>query len=134
MSDQARIDELIGAFFRAFDNRPGNTPSAAALERLFAAPAVICQQREDGYELCSPAQFAQPRAALLTSGSLVEFHEWEVAAATTIRGPLATRVSRYEKSGILNGAPYAGAGTKIFQLARLDGHWRILALSWFDHG
>ncbi len=132
MSDLERIDELIGAFFRAFDNRPGATPSAEAMAALFAASAVICQHRGAGYELCSPLEFAQPRAQLLTNGTLSGFHEWEVEATTTIRGPLATRVSRYAKTGSLNGAPYGGAGTKIFHLARLDGHWRILALSWFD--
>jgi hypothetical protein len=133
MSDLARIDELIGAFFRAFDNRPGTTPSARAMAELFVGSAVICQHRGDGCELYSPLEFAQPRAQLLTDGSLRGFHEWEVDSTTTVRGPLATRVSRYAKTGSLNGAPYGGGGTKIFQLARLDGAWRILALSWFDH-
>ncbi|HEY2807937.1 MAG TPA: hypothetical protein VGI91_04020 [Steroidobacteraceae bacterium] len=133
MSDLARIDELVAAFFRAFDNRPGTTPSAFAMAELFVETAVICQHRGDGYELCSPLQFARPRAELLTNGTLSGFHEWEVESTTTVRGPLATRVSRYAKTGSLNGAPYGGGGTKVFQLARLNGHWRILALSWFDH-
>jgi hypothetical protein len=69
---------------------------------------------------------------LLSGGGLREFHEWELEATTTIRGPLATRVSRYAKAGLMDGADYAGKGTKLFQLNRVDGTWRILSLAWFD--
>ena len=132
MTDAAQIEALIGEFFRAFDNRAGAKPSAAALLALFAERAVICQHKAGGCELHSPDEFARPRVQLLTGGSLREFHEWELEATTTIRGPLATRVSRYAKSGRMDGADYAGSGTKLFQLTRVDGHWRILCLAWFD--
>jgi hypothetical protein len=132
MSDAAQIEALIGEFFGAFDNRAGATPSAAAMVALFAERAVICQHKPGGCEFYSPAEFVRPRVQLLTGGSLREFHEWELEATTTIRGPLATRVSRYAKSGRMDGADYAGQGTKLFQLTRVDGRWRILALGWFD--
>ncbi|MBS0580166.1 MAG: DUF4440 domain-containing protein [Proteobacteria bacterium] len=132
MPDPAQIETLVGEFFRAFDSRAGAVPSIAALVGLFTERAVICQHRAGGCEFFSPAQFARPRVELLSSGRLREFHEWELQATTTIRGPVAMRVSRYAKAGLMDGADYAGQGTKLFQLAQVNGTWRILSLSWFD--
>ncbi len=132
MSDLEQIDALIGEFFRAFDNRAGARPTAAAMVALFAGRAVICRHAGAACEFYSPLEFAQPRAQLLGGGTLREFHEWEVDATTTLRGPIAMRVSRYAKDGLLDGAAYGGSGSKVFQLSRLEGRWRILCLSWID--
>lgn len=69
---------------------------------------------------------------MLKSGGLAEFHEWEETASTRIVDGIANRISRYAKSGLLDGAPYAGAGTKFFQLARFAAEWKIVALAWMD--
>lgn len=131
-SDLVQLDALVDEFFRCFDNRDGRVPSAAAMTRLFVETAAISQHRAGTLELYSPRQFAAPRAQLLTDGTLVGFHEWEVDATTRLLDPLATRVSAYGKAGCLNGVDFTGRGTKVFQFVKLSTHWRILALSWFD--
>ena len=62
----------------------------------------------------SPSEFAQPRIALLGSGELVEFHEWEETSSTQIVGQLATRTSRYAKAGLNLGLEDAGPRHQVF--------------------
>ena len=132
MPDIAQIDTLVGEFFECFDNREGREPATAAMTRLFVKAAAISVHKAGTLELYSPGEFAAPRVQLLTGGTLVGFHEWELQASTRVLGPIATRVSAYAKAGRLDGVDFTGSGTKVFQFVKLDGHWRILALSWFD--
>jgi hypothetical protein len=132
MTDQEEIDRLIARFFAAFDNRAGRVPSDAELTALFAPQAVVASRAPQRIVVGNPQAFAAPRIELLRSAVLVDSHEWEVESRTEILGSLATRRSRYAKSGTLHGAPYGGRGTKFFQLVRLESGWRILALSWID--
>lgn len=133
MADVAQIDALIAEFFACFDNRDGRTPASAPLTRLFTETAAISVHKAATLELYSPGAFAAPRVQLLTGGTLLGFHEWEVHATTRVLGPVATRVSAYAKAGRLHGVDFTGTGTKVFQLVQRAGRWRILALSWFDH-
>ena len=128
----AEIDDLIGRFFAVFDNREGRVPQNAAMKALFAENAIIATHQHERCALSSPGEFMAPRVELLTSGKLTGFHEWEVSGQTEVLGPMAVRVSRYRKSGVYDNAPYAGGGTKIFQLAKISSVWKILALSWID--
>lgn len=132
---QAReaIDALIAAFFSAFDNRNGPLALDGILS-CFADKAVIARSLGEHTELYTPLEFAAPRIALLTQGALVDFHEAETEAVTDCFGAIATRISRYRKSGVLDGKPYAGSGTKCFHLVAIDGGWRIAALAWADDG
>jgi hypothetical protein len=127
-----RIEALIRAFFAAFDNRGGRVPGLEEITGLFAVGAVIARHHEGTCEVQTPLEFARPRIALLTSGELTEFHEWEETASTRIVGGIAARTSRYAKSGRQKDAPYSGRGTKFFQLARFGSEWRIVALAWTD--
>jgi hypothetical protein len=131
-SDQEHIDDLIRNFFSLFDNRGSRVPLQVEITNLFAEKAVIAKHHGGQCELYSPDEFAGPRVALLTSGALIDFHEWEEESSTQIVGEIAARTSRYAKSGLLNGAPYAGTGTKFFQLAKFARGWRIVALTWLD--
>jgi hypothetical protein len=128
----AAIDEVISAFFAAFDNRDGRVPTIQLFDSLFAPAAVVASHGASAVSICSVPEFAQPRIALLCSGRLVSFSEWETEAQTTVLGSLAVRRSRYAKNGQLDGLPYAGVGTKFFQLALVADQWRIVALSWVD--
>ena len=130
--DRDSIDKLIVEFFAAFDNRGGRIPQQSEMTRLFADKAVVAKHQVGTCELYSPTEFAVPRVALLGSGALVEFHEWEESSSTELAGAIAARTSRYAKSGLCNGAPYDGTGTKFFQLAKFPNGWRIVALSWID--
>jgi len=132
-SDHQEVDGLIAAFFGAFDNRRGRVLDEQRLARLFAGQAVVAIHQAGGTcTLCTPQEFIAPRLALLGSGDLVDFHEWEDSSATQVNGSLAVRACRYSKSGIRNGANVAGSGTKFFQLARLPDGWKIVSLSWID--
>lgn len=131
-SDQAEVDGLIAAFFGAFDNRDGRIPDHDGLARMFAARSVVAMHNGEGCVVYTPEEFIAPRIALLASGELIEFHEWEESATTQINGSLAVRSSRYAKSGVRDGTNVAGSGTKFFQLARSLGGWKIVALSWID--
>lgn len=131
-SVESAIDALIQRFFRAFDNRDGATPDQAALIDMFTEKAVIARHADGTCELYSPTEFAQPRIALLRSGELLHFHEWEESSVTKIAGDIATRSSRYAKHGQLRGHDYGGQGTKFFHLANVAGEWRIVSLVWTD--
>ena len=131
-SDRQAIDALIQRFFAAFDNREDNPLDEAGLIELFADKAVIAKHADGHCELYSPEEFAEPRIALLRSGELLHFHEWEESSTTNIVGDVATRSSRYSKSGQMRGDEYRGRGTKFFHLAKIDGTWRIVSLVWVD--
>jgi hypothetical protein len=125
------IDALVARFFSAFDNRAA-TPTIADVVGCFADKAVIARHDSSGTQLYTPAEFAAPRIDLLAGGSLRDFQETETESTTHVTGGIATRTSRYVKSGLLDGSPYAGAGTKLFHLVRLDCGWRISSLAWVD--
>ena len=130
--DRTAIDELIHAFFGAFDNRNGRVPTSTEIASLFVADAAIMQAVQGEMRRMTIAEFAEPRVSLLTSGRLRDFHEWETSDTTSVHGGFAVRVSAYSKSGTLESRPYGGRGTKLFQLARMEDGWRIVSLCWFD--
>ena len=130
--DLARIDALVARFFGAFDNRDGRVPSLEAIVSLFAPGAIVVRDAGATCESWSVPAFAGPRVRLLTSGELVGFHEWETGASTRLLGAVAERRSTYEKSGTLDGQPYAGHGEKLFHLGRGAEGWRITAIAWSD--
>ena len=126
------IDALIARFFSVFDNRDGATPRLADLEECFTDKATIVRRSAAGADVYTVSEFGLPRIALLTEGELRGFHEWETSATTQMFAGIATRTSRYSKSGTMDGKPYAGSGTKCFHLVDLGAGWRISALAWVD--
>ncbi|HEY8048253.1 MAG TPA: hypothetical protein VIE63_03700 [Ramlibacter sp.] len=126
------VDALVRDFYSVFDNRAGRRADVEQVTALFHHGAVIAKRTPCGFETSAPAEFARPRVALLRAGSLLDFHEWEVSSETRIEGDLASRISRYDKAGAMNGQPYAGSGTKLFQLIRERGRWQIISLAWAD--
>lgn len=128
-SDVAFIDGLVAAFFAAFDNRDGRVPDAAAFTALFTAAATITHRHGLTIRSSSPTDFFTPRLAMLTDGRLLDFHEWEVEAVTSVHNGIATRTSFYRKAG----RDYGGTGTKLFQFARQTApDWRITSVLWED--
>jgi len=127
-----KIDALVADFFSAFDNRDGGTPRLADLLACFTDKATIVRRADGGADLYTVTEFALPRIELLTQGALLHFHEWEISSTTQIFDGIATRTSRYAKSGLLDGNDYSGSGTKCFQLVDLGSGWRIASLAWVD--
>ena len=126
------LDDLVRRFFAAFDNRAGTVVNLNAIRGCFAQGAIVFRSSAGSRETMTVDQFIEPRQALLTNGSLVDFHEWEVEASTFLYGEIACRTLRYRKEGMLNGAPLSGEGRKSIHLVRIDGHWRITSIIWQD--
>ncbi len=125
------IDQLVARFYSAFENTV-EAPELSHVTECFVEGARIVRCTSAGPEFASVAEFAAPRIALLSGGGLTGFSEREASASTERIGGVASRTSRYRKSGILNGEAYAGSGTKLFHFVRLPEGWRISALSWID--
>jgi hypothetical protein len=128
---KTEIDAVTAEFFGAFDNRGGKTADVARISRLMLPGGVITKT---GPELTvyTVDEFIEPRRQLLSDGRLVEFSEWETSERTEIAGDIASRFSEYRKSGILNGEPFEGGGTKSLQFVRTSDGWRIAAIAWYD--
>jgi hypothetical protein len=126
------IEALASAFYAAFDNRGSRVPAADDLRALFSETATITRVTEADVASWNPEAFIAPRIAMLTDGTLTEFHEWETDSRTVVLGNIASRWSTYEKAGKLNAAEYRGGGEKFIQLHRTSGRWLISSILWED--
>ncbi|WP_354637704.1 DUF4440 domain-containing protein [Kitasatospora camelliae] len=128
---KTEIDALTAEFFGAFDNRGGRPADVARIRRLMLPGGVIVNT---GPELTvyTVDEFVEPREKLLADGRLVEFNEWETSERTEIAGRIASRFGEYRKSGVLDGEPFEGGGTKTIQFVRTPDGWRISAFAWYD--
>lgn len=131
-TDLSAIDDAAACFFAAFDNRGGRRVDMAGLRALLLPEARIVRLDGGCAEVMDPDSFIAPREALLASGSLTDFHEWEERAETTVFGAAAVRRCVYRKAGLREGAPFEGAGFKAISLVRLEGRWRIASVLWQD--
>jgi hypothetical protein len=130
--DQRAIDALVAAFFALFTNRGGAKPNLQAIHDLCLPEAVISKCTGPVPEVYTLATFIAPRAALLTNGTLTEFHEFETGQRTTILGNVAQRCCTYGKAGVLDGKPFEARGAKVFQFVKGPQGWRISAVAWDD--
>ncbi|MET3985320.1 DUF4440 domain-containing protein [Streptomyces sp. PvR034] len=128
---KAEIDQVTAEFFGAFDNRGGKAADVERIRRLVIPGGVIVMTGPD-FTVYSVDEFIEPRRRLLGDGRLVEFTEWETSERTEIAGDIASRFGEYRKSGILDGEPIEGGGTKTIQFVRTTDGWRIAAFSWYD--
>lgn len=129
---KAEIDVVTAEFFGAFDNRGGKAADVGRIRRLMLPGGVIVST---GPDLTSYTvdEFIEPRRSCCCPASkLVEFSEWETSERTEIAGDIASRFGEYRKSGILDGEPFEGGGTKTIQFVRTPEGWRITAFAWFD--
>jgi hypothetical protein len=126
------IEALTAAFYAAFDNRGDRTPTADALLAVFSDEATITRVANDGVESWEPEAFVSPRIAMLTDGTLAEFHEWETTSRTVVSENIASRWSTYEKEWQVDGAVQRGGGQKFIQLHRRRGRWLISSILWED--
>ncbi|MGW7455292.1 DUF4440 domain-containing protein [Streptomyces sp. NPDC054787] len=128
---KVEIDALTAEFFGAFDNRGGASADVARIRRLMVPGGVIVKTGPE-FTVYTVDEFIAPRELLLAGGRLAEFSEWETSERTEIAGDVASRVGEYRKSGILDGEPFEGAGTKTIQFVRTPEGWRIAAFAWHD--
>lgn len=130
MNDE--LDALVDAFYAAFDNRDRRVPDGEALRALFTEDATVTRVAGEQSDTWDADGFVSPRVALLSGGTLVDFHEWETDSRTVVHDHIASRWSTYEKEGVLNGAGYRGGGHKLLHFRRVGGRWRIASLLWED--
>ncbi|MFD4871535.1 DUF4440 domain-containing protein [Streptomyces sp. NPDC058412] len=128
---KAEIDRVTAEFFGAFDNRGGRAADVERIRRLMLPGGVVVKTGPD-FTACTVDEFIEPRRLLLSGGRLAEFSEWETSERTEIAGDIASRFGEYRKSGILDGEPFEGGGTKTIQFVRTPDGWRIAAFSWYD--
>lgn len=128
---KSEIDTVTAEFFGAFDNRGGKAADVGRIRRLVVPGGVIVKTGPE-FTVYTVDEFIEPRLRLLADGRLVEFAEWETSERTEIAGDIASRVGAYRKSGILDGEPFEGGGTKTIQFVRSPEGWRISAFAWFD--
>lgn len=128
---KTEIDQVATEFFGAFDNRGAKTADVARVRRLVLPAGVIVKTGPE-FTVYTVDEFIEPRQRLLAGGRLVEFSEWETSERTEIAGDVASRFAEYRKSGILDGEPFEGGGTKTIQFVRTSQGWRIAALAWYD--
>ncbi|MEU4088806.1 DUF4440 domain-containing protein [Streptomyces aureus] len=125
------IDTVTAEFFGAFDNRGGTTADVDRIRGLVLPQGVIVKTGPE-FTVYTVDEFIEPRRRLLADGRLVEFSEWETSERTEITGDVASRTSEYRKSGILEGEPFEGGGTKTIQFVRTAQGWLISAVAWYD--
>ncbi|MEU8626182.1 nuclear transport factor 2 family protein [Streptomyces sp. NPDC048669] len=128
---KTEIDAVTAEFFGAFDNRGGKAADVARIRRLVLPSGVIVKTAPE-FTVYTVDEFVEPRRRLLSDGRLVEFSEWETSERTEVSGDIASRFSEYRKSGVLDGEPFEGAGTKTIQFVRTSDGWRITAFAWYD--
>lgn len=131
-ADEAEIEDLVHRFFTAFTSGPDSEARWTGLREVFLPEAVIvrtCGLEPTVYDVDG---FIAPRRALLTSGALEDFREWEESARTQVFGDIAQRFCRYAKAWVADGAPFSGRGMKTLQLVRTAAGWRISAVAWDD--
>ena len=131
-ADHEAISGLVATFFGAFTSGPGCGARLDALPEVFLPQAVIvrtCGSQPAVYDVES---FIAPRRALLTSGGLTQFREWEVSERTELFGSIAHRFSSYAKSGLQDGISFSARGMKTLQFIRTAQGWRISAAAWDD--
>lgn len=128
---KTEIDAVTAEFFGAFDNRGGKAADVARIRRLVLPSGVIVKTAPE-FTVYTVDEFVEPRQRLLSDGRLVEFSEWETSERTEVSGDIASRFSEYRKSGVLDGEPFEGAGTKTIQFVRTSDGWRITAFAWYD--
>lgn len=130
--DQAEIDELTHQFFDLFTNTNDRVPPIQHIKQLFLPTGILINNTSGTPAVYNLDQFIAPRVKILTDGTLREFTEKETAHHTEIHNNIAQRSCQYEKSGILNGEPFTGAGRKLMHFIKHDNSWMLTAVVWSD--
>ena len=131
-SDRAEIAAIVRTYFAAFTSGPGCEARMDALRELFLPQAVIVRTGGGEPAVYDVDGFIAPRQAILTDGTLEEFHEWELSGHTELFGDIAHHFCSYAKEGVQSGVPITGRGMKTLQLVRTAAGWKISGAAWDD--
>ena len=120
-ADHEAIASIVRTFFAAFTSGPESAARLDALRAVFLSEAVIVRTGGGEPAVYGVDSFIAPRQALLSSGTLVDFSEWELRGHTEIFGDIAHHFGSYAKAGVQDGVPFTARGMKtsgVFGLSR----------------
>ena len=129
---KADLDRLTGEFFCAVSFEAGEMPPYDGIHLLFIESGLLIKNSGSTPEIATTGQFIEPRLALVRSGQLTRFREWELAESTEIFGNVAHRFSTYAKTGTLKGVPFEARGMISTQFISTPAGWRMSAMAWDD--
>jgi hypothetical protein len=131
-ADRAAVRDVVEAFLDAFRSGPESPQRLDHLRTLLLPEAVVVRTCGLDLGVYDVESFIAPREALLSGGSLVDFHEWSLGGRIDVFGDVAAWFGAYAKEGVHDGEPTAGRGMKSVQLVRTRDGWRISAVAWDD--
>jgi hypothetical protein len=129
---KAELDRLAGEFFRAVSFESGEIPPYEVIHGLFIESGLLIKNTAAAPEVSTVREFIEPRLALVRSGQLTRFREWELSETTEIFGNVAHRFSAYAKSGTLKGAAFEARGMISTQFISTPVGWRMCGMAWDD--
>ena len=132
LSAKAAIDQLVAEFFGAFSPGPEGRVDLGIIKALFIPEGRIIKACGPVPEVCTIAEFIEPREQLLNDGTLVGFQEKEVWERTDLFGNIACRFSLYRKEGTWSGKRFQARGMKTIHFVQTPEGWRMSSLLWDD--
>jgi hypothetical protein len=126
------LDALAAAFFKAVSFEPGGAPPYGNIHGIFIAAGLLIKNTASTPEISTVAEFIAPRQALVDSGALTRFKEWELSETTHIFGNIAHRYSAYGKAGTQNGKDFEARGVISTQFIKTPEGWKMSAMAWDD--
>ena len=129
---RAVFDQLTNQFFKAVSFETGEKPDYEAIYDLFIDNGMLIKSTATEPEVATVRQFIEPRQKLVSSGRLTSFMEAEIAEMTDLFGNVAHRFCTYEKSGVQDGAAFAGRGMISIQFVMTPDGWKMSTMAWDD--
>lgn len=126
------LDSLSSRFFRAVSFEAGEAPPYGDIHGLFIDAGLLIKNTAATPEISTIAQFIAPRQALVDSGALTRFKEWELSETTQVFGNIAHRYSAYGKAGTQNGKDFEARGVISTQFIKTPEGWKMSAMAWDD--
>jgi hypothetical protein len=126
------LDKLAADFFDAVSFEPGGKPPYESIHALFIDAGLLIKNTAQVPEISTVTQFIAPRQALVASGELTRFKEWELSETTQVFGNIAHRYSVYGKAGTQNGKAFEARGVISTQFVKTPQGWKMSAMAWDD--
>ena len=126
------LDKLAADFFYAVSFEPGGKPPYETIHALFIDAGLLIKNTAQAPEISTVREFIAPRQALVASGELTNFKEWELSETTQIFGNIAHRYSAYGKAGTQDGKAFEARGVISTQFIRTPEGWKMSAMAWDD--
>lgn len=131
-SDEIQIGKITASFFGIFNNKDGKAPDWNLIHDLCIPETIIIKKAGEVQEVYNLTSFIEPRKAILSNGTLLDFEEYETEHNTRIVGNIAQRASVYRKTGIADSVSFDQKGNKLFQFVKINDMWKICAVIWED--